>query len=155
MLIGMDIIGPEDISIIIPKRELRVGSCSDLTATISITPKSARVHRVVHVKEEVLIPPSSVSAIPIKLRGKPSLPKERDLLFEPTKLSARLGTRGGLVAHLVDANTAFVKVRNTTDKPVTIAKNCRLGRINKIEAEGYLIAAPDDRYLATSPSTTY
>lgn len=154
MLIGMDILGPEDISMIIPKRELHIGSCNNLITSISITPKSARVQRVVCAKKEVKIPPGSATTIPIKLKGKGALPKGRDLLFEPAKFATRLGLGGGIVAHLVDADTALVEARNTTDKAVTIAKNCRLGRINEIDADGYFLATPEDRDLATGPVNT-
>ena len=154
MLIGMDIIGPEGMSMVTPKRELHVSSCNNLIAPISITPRAARIQRVVCAKEETKIPPSSAAAIPIKLRGKGTLPKRRDFLFDPAKPSARLGSGGGIVAHLVDADTAFVEVRNTTDKLVTIAKDCRLGYITDIDVDRYFLATPEDRDLATGPITT-
>ena len=88
MLIGMDIIGPEGMSMVTPKWELHVSSCNNLIAPISITPRAARIQRVVCAKEETKIPPSSAAAIPIKLRGKGTLPKGRNFLFDPAKPSA-------------------------------------------------------------------
>ena len=113
-----------------------------------------RVQRVVCAKDEVKLSPSSTTTIPIRLRGKGTLPRERDFLFSPAKLSARLGPGGGIVAHLVNAETAFIKAQNTIDTIVTIVKDYHLGKIIEIEADSYFLATPKDWDLATGPVST-
>ena len=43
---------------------------------------------------------------------------------------------------------------NATDKAITIAKDCHLGHIDEIEADGYFLTIPEDWSLTISPTTT-
>ena len=82
MLLGMDIIGPEQISTDIKKRISIIGSCESLEIGLSVTAKSGgRVRRVARSKAKVVVVGAhTISKIPIKST---LLPKNRDFSFRP------------------------------------------------------------------------
>ena len=149
MLIGMDILGPEGFTIDLPRRLVTITSCQDVEIPISIQSSTYnRVDRVVRSARLISVPAHSTTMIPIKLRGKSSLPEGRDYLFEPVKY--RLGTEGGFLAHIIDSKSTFIEARNTTDLPVVIPRHARLGRAQEYEAEGCYHTSLDSS-LATGP----
>lgn len=101
-LIGMDIIGPEGMFINANARMLTIKSC-DLTAPLRITPKGQRVDIVVRALSRIVVLPHTVSSVPTKMRGKQSIPSNRDYsVHSKQTCQLNLGA-GGFFAHLADA----------------------------------------------------
>ena len=147
LLLGNDILGPEDMVPHLGKGKLAIGSCGNFTAPLTVTPRAGeRVKRTIRAQAVTTVPPHSVSVIPVKFRGS-RLPTDRDYMFNPNHLE-RLGKEGGVFSHIVDANFGAVQVRNATDKPISIPKNERLGVLQEYEEEGCYLASPEHRHLA-------
>ena len=141
MLIGMDIIGPEGISVHIPSRTATVESCGSMQVPLGVQPTTERVDRVVRLTKLITIPARSTALIPLKLRGPTALPRGRDYLFEPSK--ANLGEEGGYVAHIIDSDTQYIQARNATDSPVIVPRHARLGKVMDYDAEGCYVASAE------------
>ena len=78
MLIGNDIIGPEQIVIDIANKLARVGSCY-LNIKINACQRGQYVRRTV-LAQLIIVPPYSEQLIPVY---QPQLPDNRDFFFEP------------------------------------------------------------------------
>ena len=61
------------------------------------------------MKEEVKILSESATFVLIRLQGKGILPEGHNFIFDLAKLLARLGEGGEIVAHLIDAETAYIE----------------------------------------------
>ena len=149
ILIGVDIMVPEQMILDAGRQKLTIGSCG-VTADLDMKAKGSRIDRVVRALQQTTIPPNTQMAIPIKIRGR-QIPDDRDYSFMPSDES-RLGSAGGFFQHIADSQIAAVQVRNTTDKPVIISKNRKVGRLQDYEEEGCFLASPDDRHLAVKSS---
>ena len=149
-LIGMDILGPEGMILDFGRKRLIIGSCEDLAAPITITPKGVRVNRAVRSAKQVTVPAFSSQLVQVKLRGN-AIPKDRDYSFFP-KADMALGENGGIVASICDANLAAIEVRNATDKPYVVPKNLKLGHLQDFDEEGAYQASPEEHHQATVPS---
>ena len=150
MLIGMDIMGPEGIDILISKNCLIIGSCRNIQVPIQVQSREGdRTKRVVQAKEKMTIPPQSASMVPIIIHGKSSLPENRDFLFKSAPIN--MGPEGGVSASLIDAYTAFVEIKNTTNRPFVIARKHRLGMVEECTAEGDYFTTEEMRPLASGP----
>jgi hypothetical protein len=53
------------------------------------------------------------------------MPIDRDYLLSLADIN--IGIEGGVIVSVVDANTAFVIIRNTINRSVTVSRNQRLG----------------------------
>lgn len=81
MLLGMDIIGPEQISTNIKKRIAVLGSCENFGIDLSVTTKPGeRIRRVVQSKAKIIVGAHTISKIPIKTT---ILPENQDFSFRP------------------------------------------------------------------------
>ena len=149
VLLGNDILGPEQIALDIAKEQLTIGSCQNMTAKLTVANRGAPVKRIVRSAEGVKIPARSSTAIPFKLRGKSKLPADRDFMFIPQRID-RLGASGGVLSHIVDANTGVVMVQNASHEEVFIPKSSRIGIIQDYEEEGCYLAAAEDAHLAAN-----
>ena len=149
MLLGNDIIGPERIILDVAKKIAHIGSTGASIPLDVRSPKSS-VQRLVHLRKTTVIPPHAETAIPIHNVG---LPASRDFLFEPDG-----DFDLGMYAHMVDASTTAILVRNDRDVPVKVPRNSRLGRISEIEfPNAFHIQEDEDvRYLAAKePKSTH
>jgi hypothetical protein len=147
LLIGMDILGPEDMVIDLERHVLRVNACAGLEAPIDIQPKAKRIPRhIIRAKSTTMIPPHTSMKIPILKKELPN----RDFLFEPYN-HPQLGLEGGVLAHIVDAKTAYVEAWNTSDRPVRMAARTRLGYVQEFEAQGCYAAHTDMKALSAGP----
>ena len=128
LLVGTDILGPEKIAIDLGKREAFIGSCN-VTVPIDIGSRSTAsvnaIHKAVHIKKTMIIPPHTVSPVTIHHLG--DIPKDRDYLFEPDDVNF------SLYAHLMDAETSSVLVRNDTHKSLKIPRNFHLGHVTELD----------------------
>ena len=149
MLLGNDIIGPEDIVPNVGKGIATIGSCQGLTTTLTVTNRGPPVKRLARAADGLNIPANSMATIPYKLRGKSGLPTGRDFMFTPQRLES-LGPEGGILSHIVDAHTGVVQVRNSSSSAVYIPKNSKIGVIQEYEEEGCYLASEEDAHLAAN-----
>ena len=149
MLLGNDIIGPEDIVPNVGKGIATIGSCQGLTTALTVTNLGPPVKRLARAAGSLSIPANSMATIPYKLRGKSGLPTGRDFMFNPQRLES-LGPEGGILSHIVDAHTGVVQVRNTSSSTVYIPKNSKIGVIQEYEEEGCYLASEEDAHLAAN-----
>lgn len=126
ILLGTDILGPEQFSIDLGRKEATIGSC-DVIIPINIGSRSTTpaVQRSVHLRKTTTVPPHSVMPVPIHRLG--DVPKDRDYMFEPDDVNF------SLYAHLVDSDTSSILVRNNTGKSLHIPRNFRLGRVMELD----------------------
>ena len=148
LLVANDIIGPEQMIPDIGKEKLTIGSCQDMTATLTVKNAGPPVKRVARSSEATKIPARSRTAIAFKLRGK-GLPTGRDFMFVPSRID-RLGAEGGVLSHIVDANTAVVLVHNASSEDVFLPRNSKLGVIQEYEEEGCFLASDEEAPLAAN-----
>ena len=155
ILVGMDILGPEQAVLDIRQRQLTLPRCKNLQARLTVTPKLSRTTgKIVLAKELVTVPPNSVTPVPIQLKKKAYLPPNQDFLFQPVPQGLNLGQQGGPRAHIVDSNFAFVEVQNATDRPVVIPRRARLRSVTDYEEEGCYAIGTHEAYLAAGAAPT-
>ena len=146
LLLEMDILEAEQVTINLTNKTMVIPTCKDLVVPIRIAPKpNARIRRVVHSKDQAVIPPKSVAQVPTYMKSKP-LPDDRDYLFEPNQqqLTASLRQLGGFYTHVCHGNVAGVHVRNDKNMTVRIPRRARLGTLTEYETKGcYQV---DDEY---------
>ena len=139
MLIGNDILGPEEIVIDVAGRKAYIGSCNSF-ASVTAHQRSSFLRRHVHAKTASIIPPHGELMIPTSPL---KLPEDRDFLFEPS-------VQGNLTmyAHLVDHGMSSILVRNDSNSPVQIPKKTRLGNVTEIDYDNCFQAEVDTDYAA-------
>ena len=145
VLIGMDIIGPENMTMTASK--LTIGSCKDLVAKLTSKPKGIEVKRNVRSKNQIMIPAHTTMIIPVDIAGKSNLSVTRDYMFHPCN-DTRYGSEGGILSHVVDANMSVVQVNNASDKNVMIYRRSKLGMVREIQEEGCFLTIPAYAHLA-------
>ena len=141
ILLGMDVVGPEDIDIITSKKHLYNGSCG-IRMPIEIKPRGTEVRRAIQAKQDVMIHPGQQVSIPIHYRA--TLP-DRDLLFEPSDSELTL------YAHIVDSSVEAVLARNDSEVPVTVTRKTRLGHISEIPYDSCYLASSELAHFASRP----
>lgn len=140
MLVGVDVMGPEEIDIFMAKKTAHLGSCG-VDVPIQVRPHTRNpVSRVVHVKSTVSIPPYSTAAIPIHHL---QMPTSRDFLFEPSSAIDL-----SLYAHLVDANLDGVLARNDTPNWVQVPRNLRLGAVTEVDYDNCFHVTEDSAEIS-------
>lgn len=145
LLIGNDIIGPEEIIIDVSKRTARIGSCK---TTVDITARQRRqagqfVRRGVYANAHTVIPSNSE----LLLRtGELNLPEDRDFLFEPIG-----DVHFTMYAHIVDSSMTGVLVRNETNRDVQVPKYRKLGNITEMDFENCFQSTIDRDFAAVKP----
>ena len=143
MLIGNDIVGPEQIVIDVSKSKATIGSCG-VTADITCRQRSQQyTRRAVRTKNALSVPPGSECLIAV---ARLDLPPERDFLFEPDKQ-----TNITLYAHLVDAKFHTVLAKNESNRTVQIPSKHRLGMLSELDYENVFFAEQDTEQYATPP----
>lgn len=142
VLIGTDILTPENFILDFKKGVAVIGSCS-VTIPITTRRHSKPVDQVVCLKESVTIPAQSQVQVRIHHLN---LPEGRDFLFEPGDANF------GLYAHVMGSETAGVLVRNDEDKPIKVPRNFRLGRVTEMEYPNAYLATSDTMDLAVKKS---
>lgn len=142
-LIGIDIMKPEGIILDTNKDLVTIGSCESLQVPLSMVAKGSRTDAVVLSKAQYAVPAHTFMTVPIK---NVTLPKDRDLIFEPEQLDALT-----LSAHIVDHNLTHIVVRNDTDLPTILPRHTRLGKVLEYEAAGCFQIDAKHTILADKP----
>ena len=120
LLIGNDIMSPENFVIDIDKRSTLIGSCR-VTIPISARQRGQFLTRKLLTSEVSVVPPRSEAMIPLV---PVSVPDDRDFLFHPTAQPNLT-----LFTHIVDHQTSKVLVRNASDQPLRIPHRHKLGHL--------------------------
>ena len=82
VLMGIDIIGLERMSVNVDLKLLTIRSCEDITVPVSVTPKpNSKIRRSIRSRGKMTIQPHALIQVPIKVAG--VLPVGRDLSFQP------------------------------------------------------------------------
>ena len=128
MLIGMDILGSEDIDLVISTRTGHIGSCRTTVQLTVVPPPRPLINHDVTVGKSISIPAHSHIAVPIDPLD---LPAGNDFLFEPAK-----GCPVALFASIVDSSFHAVLARNDSDKPIDLPNKFHVGSVTDMEADG-------------------
>ena len=147
MLIGNDIIAPEEITVDIANGKAQIGSCK-VTINIDARQRGDQfIRRNVHAKSATDIHPRTEMMLPTKSIP---LPPDRDFLFEP-ECHASLT----MYCHLIDAGNVGIMVRNDTDSPIQIPRKFKLGNVSEIGFDNYFhVDMPEARDLAKLPPSS-
>ena len=142
MLVGIDIIGPEGITIDIPRKKAIISSCQNVEIPISITSRSpSRTKAAIRSDTPIVVQPQHHQKVAIKATD---LPSDRDLLFEPIAHPDGLA----IYAHIVDCHLTEIHVRNDSDKAIAIPAETHLGYVVEYEATECYRVSPDVAPLA-------
>ena len=147
ILVGIDILGPEQAIIDVGQSRLTLPLCNNLQANLTITSKQHQTTRVVLADKPTTVPANSITPVAIRLKtGR--LPPEQDFLFQPVLQGLNLGQQEGPRAHIIDSNFTFVEIQNATDCPVIIPRKVCLGKVVNYEEKGCYAVSPDKAHLA-------
>ena len=126
LLIGIDVLAPESITLDFTRRTATMASCRAMEFPISLRAKPHhRPPRPVCAAEYTVIPPKSQGQIPVSVKG--PLEMDRDYAFEPCRQKPTFYTQA------VDSNFAFAHAINRTSEPVVIHRKDRLGYISEFD----------------------
>ena len=129
LLLGNDIIVPEGIDISLSRRKIRIGSCSDMTCTIRVTPCHAEIPRSpVRAASTTTIPAKSTEYVPIRFAG---LKADQDYLFKPYPYQTYLPNDTYVLPDIFSATQEGIFITNVGDKEATVVKGCRIGYISR------------------------
>ena len=132
MLIGNDIIGPEQIVLDVAANKAYIGSCN-ATATISTRQRGpCYTKRAIKARRSLIVAPYAQMKVPIIT---PKDLPDRDFLFEPCGHQS-LTT----YAHLVDAKMDAILVKNETDKTIQVPRKMRLCMLCEVDYENVFFA---------------
>lgn len=141
MLIGVDVLAPQRMSLNFERYTLTIGSCGGIKAVINpVNRVKPHVKRTIRTQKTFTVQPGELAHVPVTFRG--DLPDDRDFLFEP-QCAEHLGHDGGVFVHIVDASLSFVQVHNTTDSQVILPRRARLDSMVEYNQQGCYMASPD------------
>jgi hypothetical protein len=133
MLINNDILELEDIIINVQKKNVIIRSCENLTIEMKIHQRESFMQRNVINQFATVISSESYVKISYKMKN---LLIDRDFLFEScSKISVFI------YAHVIDARTTKVIVRNESTKSMKISRNFRLRVAQKIQYDDCFYAS--------------
>lgn len=108
MMIGTDIISPEDIIINLREKSVYVSNCA-INLKIDTKQKGLFIHRKLLAQHNVIVLLHSQALIPFTSQ---CFLGDRDFLFEPSSLQGRIT----LFSYLMNHNTPSIFVRNESSK---------------------------------------
>jgi len=147
ILVGTSVLNAHGISLDLGTQEAVIAKCNRIKIPICCVAKPhSQSRRVIKTHHAVTIAPNAVMDVPVVYHG--TLPDDRDFLFEPQSCH-NLGHEGGVYAHVVDSTMSFVKVKNSTPRPVKLSRHARLGTIVEYNGHGCYMVSPEAESLAT------
>ena len=97
MLVDIDILVTEDITMNLPKQTAIIGSCANIKVFLTIMIKSiSQIHHTIVAKECIVIPPQSNLAVAVM---KLNLPHGQNFLFKPDCHQADASVYAYIVDH--------------------------------------------------------
>ena len=143
MLIGMDVMTPEDVDLVISNKTGYIGSCrTNFELTIAPPTRPFLKHDVLlGADAPTCIPARSNMAIPIEHID---LPAGDDFIFEPAP-----DCPVALFASLVDSSFHAIIARNDAEHAVELPRKLHVGTVMDLDVDGcYHIDDPDAQELA-------
>ena len=143
MLIGMDVMTPEDVDLVISNKTGYLGSCRTTFELMIAPPTRPFLKRDVLLGADAptCIPARSNMAIPIEHI---ELPSGDDFIFEPAA-----DCPVALFASLVDSSFHAVIARNDSNVPIDLPRKLQVGTVMDLDVDGcYHIDDPDAQELA-------
>ncbi|TAQ86585.1 hypothetical protein B7494_g5085 [Chlorociboria aeruginascens] len=134
MLIGVDILGPEEIDISISKQSATIGACEGMEIPIQIVQRGKRVRRSVLAQQALTLPSHSRVTIPVHHIALP----DRNFIFEPSSTTLTM------YAYLVDQNMSGIVAQNNTDVAVQVQRNLKVGTIEEFDFDTHLVCLYGD-----------
>ncbi|OJD11126.1 hypothetical protein AJ78_08038 [Emergomyces pasteurianus Ep9510] len=128
LLLGIDNMAPEGISLDISGRKAVFTHCQDAQAVITVCLKRHyQSARAVFALMRVSLPPHSAARVPIRLKSEQNLPNDRDYLFE--------SGRNDITTHIhaIDATLSYIHIENMTNKEVVISRRAKLGFLREYD----------------------
>lgn len=141
MLLGMDVLGPEQVDIFNSTGYARIGSCEDIQIPMAAWYEHQRLHKVVRATENVQLAPGHVTGIPIA----PGLRPGQRAFFQPREIA-----HVGLFTAVIDDGTAMILAKNLSTTPVILPRNRALGQLRQIAPETRAMHVADDKAPAAS-----
>lgn len=134
MLLGTDILTPEEFVINPAKRFVTIGACDNMVAPITVTKDYAQMtqHRMVRVSKTTVVPPHTRRLIPIRTNNLNTLSPDTDYRFVPkfNRSSAHLALHGMFPEWVVDVKTStVVAYYNNSDHDVTVRASATVGDV--------------------------
>ncbi|KAF7852733.1 hypothetical protein EAF04_010926 [Stromatinia cepivora] len=131
MLIGTDIIDPEDWIVDFGSQQLILPHCAGVHVKIVTKTKDVERKIAVYAQEKVVIPPHSGAFVTVASRkGDDILLPDHDMLYEPIQQDNFTS-----FAHVVTGSCKTVMVENSTDKEVVVQRNLKLGNVLDSDAQ--------------------
>jgi hypothetical protein len=106
-----------------------------------------RIKRIIQIKKRLIIPARSAIMISIFIREKIKLLKIRNFIFESISFDI-MKSEGEMTTAIIDAYTAYVEIRNATNRSIIINRKRRLRIIEKYEIEEYYLITEKLKFLA-------
>ncbi|KAI1004206.1 hypothetical protein K3495_g4004 [Podosphaera aphanis] len=130
LLIGTEILVPEQCDIFTTKKILRINTCG---VDVPIIVKANSVYpRPVYVKDDTTIAPGTRRIIPIQK----FCVENRDYLYEPIQLDHLHA-----FAHIINVKTVGELVQNDSNKATVVRKGTRVGYLESLTIEQGLSAS--------------
>ena len=136
LLLGNEFLEPHGAIIDLPKRQLTIGACQNMTVPIELHRRDPVQRRRLLASSTVTIPPQSLYAIPTRTRDEvPDLGKTAYMLC---------GDYPGTLDAIID-HTAYIVFKNDSNKPKTISVNTVLAHLEPYQEDGYYeVSTPED-----------
>ncbi|OJD10828.1 hypothetical protein AJ78_08264 [Emergomyces pasteurianus Ep9510] len=128
LLLGIDNMAPEEISLNIPGRKAVFTHCQNAQAVITV--RSKRHHqpaRTVFASMRVTLPSHSAARVLIRLKREHNLSNDCDYLFKPG--------RKDIAAHIhaIDTTLLYIHIENKTNEEVVIPRRAKLGFLREYD----------------------
>ncbi|KAJ5785132.1 uncharacterized protein N7503_010344 [Penicillium pulvis] len=140
LLIGIDVMGPEQISSDFKHRRAIIGSCDDIAVPVGICAKPDHVKNRPVYASRTIIRPKQSGRVPIKV--KTTLPRDRDLIPDPQLPNA---AKLQALAQLVDFSITHVDVFIASTDPVVIDDTIEIGTFRLGQDECWDMRKEEDR----------
>lgn len=151
MLIDSDIICLESMGVNMPTRVLTIDSC-DMIAPLTCTSFKNRVNRTATTQHATIISTHSIAKMSIKIKSY-HLFGGRNFSFQPSSTSIiDLDFEEEVMAHIMNANTSMMHVRNAIAKSIILLRHTKLNHIIDFEEKSCYHADSIDAHLAIDVS---
>ena len=128
---------------------MRVGACQDLEIPMVVIARGSRINVTIYSSKRMRIPPHSNVVVPVTgpLIKQLDLPQYREFIFGPQTLDSL-----SAYAHVVDHTISKIFVRNNSDRPITLSRKQKLGKVvDYDEADCYSISTEDHDLATKAP----
>jgi hypothetical protein len=133
LLLGMDVLGPEDAIIDVGKQQMTLPHCNSTHVPIETKLKTSAPAAPTKIMAHgyTVIPARSAGYVPI--RAARALPRDYDLNF---RLYRGTPTRATAYEGIMNVHTTHILVRNDTSAPATVQNSARVGYAYALDIDG-------------------